>query len=370
MKKVILFGIGVNGKKIIDTYLEYDRHFEIIAITDNSSDLKEYKGIPVIKPNSISEFLYDEVWISTIYYQEITKQLTDELHIAESTIRYIEFPMPFLEQQIYKRYGDEIRKGKKCKSDELQEVINYIKDNGIRMYCYPFFDEYAGKDYSVFFDVESKLYYGMYAGHKIYLARTYNTPQKAKQYLRYIHMEQDCRSPHCYFADDFQIEEGEIGIDIGAAEGVFALDIIDKVGQIYLIEAEPDWCEALALTFREYKQKVTIIQGFVSDSEEKGQMILDKQFKDLKIDFIKMDIEGAEKDALRGALNLIEKNMPKLAICTYHHMSDYQDISKWLLEKGYLVKNSKGYVICQGEWELEHLAEVDFRRALLWAERT
>lgn len=369
MKKVILFGIGENGKKVIDAYLKYDKCFEIVAIADNSSDLKEYKGIPVIKPDRISDFSYDEIWITTIYYQEITKQLTGELHIAQSDIRYIEFPMPFLEQQIYKRYVNEIRKGKKCKSDELQEVINYMKDNGVRMYCYPFFDEYAEKDYPVYFDVECKLYYGMYAGHKIYLAKTYNTPQKAKQYLRYIYMEQDKRSPHCYFAGDFQIEKDEVGIDVGAAEGVFALDIIDKVGHIYLIEAEPDWCEALALTFQEYRQKVTIIQGFVSDSEDEGQLVLDRQFKDMKIDFVKMDIEGAEKEALQGAISLIGKNMPKLAVCTYHRMADYQDISRWLFGKGYLVKNSRGYVICQGEWELDHLADVDFRRALIWAER-
>ena len=370
MKKVILFGIGENGKKVIDAYLKYDKWFEIVAIADNSSDLKEYKGIPVIKPDRIPVFSYDEIWISTIYYQEVTKQLTDELHIAQSAIRYIEYPMPFLEKQIYKKYEDEIEKGKKCKSDELQEVINYVKGNGVRMYCYPFFDEYAKKDYPVFFDEDCKLYYGIYAGHKIYLAKTYNTPQKAKQYLRYIYMEQDKRSPHCYFADDnFQIEKGEMGIDIGAAEGVFALDIIDKVDQIYLIEADSDWCEALALTFQEYREKVTIIQGYVSDSEEKGQVVLDKRFKDLKIDFVKMDIEGAEEEALRGAWDLIKENMPKLAICTYHRMLDYQDISRQLSEKGYLVKSSKGYVICQGEWELDHLEDVDFRRALLWAER-
>lgn len=369
MKKVILFGIGVNGKNIIDAYLKYNSYFEIIAITDNSSEFKEFKGIPVIKPDNITKFSYDEIWISTIYYQEITKQLTDEMHIAQSAIRYVEFPMPFLERQIYKKYEDEIERGKKCKSDELQEVIDYVKKDGVRMYCYPFFDEYAVKDYPVFFDTECKLYYGIYAGHRIYLAKTYDTPQKAKQYIRYIHMEQDKRSPHCYFSDNFQIEKDEVGIDVGAAEGVFALNVIDKVRQIYLIEAEPDWCEALAMTFRDYRQKVTIIQGFVSDSEEQGQLVLDKQFKEVKIDFIKMDIEGAERKALLGAEELIGKNMPKLAICTYHHMSDYQDISKQLSEKGYFVKSSKGYVICQGEWELDCLLDVDFRRALLWAER-
>lgn len=51
-----------------------------------------------------------------------------------------------------------------------------------------------------------------------------------------------------------------------------------------------------------------------------------------RIDFIKMDIEGAEMDALRGAIKTIKKDRPKLAICLYHRPSDFVEIPKLIKE--------------------------------------
>ena len=56
-----------------------------------------------------------------------------------------------------------------------------------------------------------------------------------------------------------------------------------------------------------------------------------------KIDFIKMDIEGAEPYALRGAEKTIKKFKPKLAIAIYHSMDDFINIPKQInnLNQGY-----------------------------------
>ena len=45
-----------------------------------------------------------------------------------------------------------------------------------------------------------------------------------------------------------------------------------------------------------------------------------------KLDFIKMDIEGAEVRALNGAKKTIQRFKPKLAICLYHNDADFVTI--------------------------------------------
>lgn len=49
-----------------------------------------------------------------------------------------------------------------------------------------------------------------------------------------------------------------------------------------------------------------------------------------KIDFIKMDIEGSELEALKGAEKTILKFRPKLAISVYHSFTDYYEIPLFL----------------------------------------
>lgn len=57
---------------------------------------------------------------------------------------------------------------------------------------------------------------------------------------------------------------------------------------------------------------------------------LDDKLKDKAVTLIKMDIEGAELDALKGAENIIKEQRPKLAICLYHRLEDFWRIPMYL----------------------------------------
>ncbi|MCP4970753.1 MAG: FkbM family methyltransferase [Arcobacter sp.] len=51
-----------------------------------------------------------------------------------------------------------------------------------------------------------------------------------------------------------------------------------------------------------------------------------------KVDFIKLDIEGAEQDAIQGAKKTIKEHHPILAICIYHKAEDWYKVPQMVLE--------------------------------------
>jgi hypothetical protein len=67
------------------------------------------------------------------------------------------------------------------------------------------------------------------------------------------------------------------------------------------------------------------------------------------VDFIKMDIEGAELPALKGAVETIKKFKPQLAIAIYHNMEDFTAIPKWIKGLGLGYQLYLGHYTIHGE---------------------
>jgi FkbM family methyltransferase len=75
-----------------------------------------------------------------------------------------------------------------------------------------------------------------------------------------------------------------------------------------------------------------------------------------RVDFIKMDIEGAESAALKGAIETIRKFKPKLAIAIYHSMEDFVNIPDWIIGL------NLGYKIYLGHYTIHAEETVIFAR--------
>lgn len=75
-----------------------------------------------------------------------------------------------------------------------------------------------------------------------------------------------------------------------------------------------------------------------------------------RVDFIKMDIEGAELPALKGALRTIQHFRPRLAICLYHKWDDLATIPAFLQSTGVEYTYGFKWVQLTDGWEAVLLA--------------
>ena len=84
------------------------------------------------------------------------------------------------------------------------------------------------------------------------------------------------KSPHSYQDACHEVEQGDIILDIGCAEALFALDNIEKASKVFLYESLKDWRKPLKYTFDPYKEKTMLINKLVSDkTTRKTTTILD-----------------------------------------------------------------------------------------------
>lgn len=159
--------------------------------------------------------------------------------------------------------------------------------------------------------------------------------------------EQDPQCPHCYENESFKFESGDVLVDIGAAEGNFALSVVEKASRIILFESNKEWIEPLNATFEPWKDKVTIVKKFVGDVSDSTCTTLDDYFAaDEKLSFLKIDVEGAESRLLDGCKRILQDQKPlKVAICTYHKPEDEQEFKERLTRYGFETSHSDGFVL-------------------------
>ncbi len=229
---------------------------------------------------------------------------------------------------------------------------------------YPYVQGYEAKNIQVFKDDAKGLFYVMQNDKKLYYSRHYKTAEAVQESYNSLVVEQHPNSPHLYLKEGFQVVEGDFVVDIGAAEGNFSLDVVEKAGKIVIVEAESHWIEALNVTFEPWKDKVEIIHKYISDQDDNRCATLKNIVGETHIDFLKLDVEGAELSILNSSAELLRrKQIRKLAVCTYHKKNDEQQFNQLLEGYGYDISQTPGFML----FVYGQLAPPYFRKVLLQA---
>jgi len=249
-------------------------------------------------------------------------------------------------------------------NEEIKKVIDFLNKNPLELFPYNFIFNYNAKDIKVYLDKEEKLKYVLLDDKKLYFKKRWSK-FRIKKALNQLLIEQDPQSPHRYLTDNFNINENSIVADIGCAEANFSLEIIDKVKHIYLFEANNIWSKPLKKTFEKYKDKVTIVNKKLSNFSSESTIDADSFFKGKKINFLKIDVDGNEKEVMSGLSNIIENSKQmQVALCTYHSQNDFEKYSNYFRDNNYEVEHSNGYTVFY--WD-KNLSYPFLRRGLIRA---
>ena len=157
-----------------------------------------------------------------------------------------------------------------------------------------------------------------------------------------------------YICEGFLPVAGSVVIDGGACEGSTAAKFIDMGCNVYAFEMDRENFKLAEKVAREknfivenlglgsYNHKVPYTHNFghigITRASEFGKETADiitldeyvSNHKISKIDFIKLDTEGAELDILKGAKNVISYQKPVLAVSVYHKTEHIREIAKYL----------------------------------------
>jgi FkbM family methyltransferase len=161
-------------------------------------------------------------------------------------------------------------------------------------------------------------------------------------------------SPHAdiedmYFPPDLvTLRQDEVFVDCGAYDGDTIRWFHNHGGAGKVIAIEPDAVNArrlneihpgidvipFALGVRRGHVQIDTGNGLYTKTGQGRDTVvcdtLDHILKGMKPTYIKMDIEGAELDALHGAAKTIKTHKPVLAICLYHKPTDLWEIPLYI----------------------------------------
>lgn len=168
-----------------------------------------------------------------------------------------------------------------------------------------------------------------------------------------LHPMAECYRPNQYFIPEIKFGSDEVYIDCGMYNGDTIVQFMDHCSDYaHIIGFEPDRKNIEKFKLRGLSEdKMSVynkgvwskeaLLSFSADGTPSSRVVesgkdlfpvasIDSLDIDKPVTFIKMDIEGSELEALKGAESTIRRDMPKLAICVYHKKEDLITIPQYI----------------------------------------
>ncbi len=302
---IVLFGAGEGGRRMKKLLAE--NGITVSFFTDNKKSLwgSTIDGTPVLSPKEAVTLPFAYVVISASEVGNISATLRD-LHVTDFEKDLYLMCITKDYRQVFAKHLAELRKVEKLLSEKksLQTFCALVEQT---------------------FCLDTAL-----------LSKVYDTNQY-------------------FFSPRFAIRLKDVVVDAGAFTGDTVSDIIRRFGRgfgaVHCFEPNKENAENLKAFVKKNKltNKVIIHVSGLSDRAETmyfsgegvgyhattaedpaGEKIstvtLDGALLRQHVDVIKMDIEGFEPKAIRGATEIIRRDTPRLAICIYHEPEHFWEI--------------------------------------------
>lgn len=355
--KILLFGTGNFAQQVYGKIKKLPDEVETLGFIDNNaSRWGDFFGKKCFPPSILKDIMYDKIIILSInYYEEIKMDLIYQYHVNKDKIEDYKYLLKLLFEEKYKDSQDE----------EIQKTLHYWKDHDLSV-----FNQYVEEKeeyWEVYWDSIENMPFINFEDKRMYFPGDTKFAEKdGKKVIKNLLNEQQPTSPHLYLKDDIVIHNGDVVVDAGVCEGNFILRYIEKVSKAYLFESDKRWRKPLELSMKKFSDKVVLCNKYLGKLNDAGTVTLDAVVYG-RLDFLKMDIEGAEINALMGGKDVLTNNNVKCAICSYHNKDDEQKIKEILHTYGYKTNTSNGNMVFY--WDTNIFSDVSFRKGIVYGRK-
>lgn len=172
----------------------------------------------------------------------------------------------------------------------------------------------------------------------------------------------DPNQGHHYEYRSARLRRGDVVCDAGACEGFFTRFALERGASVLAVEPWSRMADCLERTFAQQiaEGRVEVIRELLGSRPGEANLSVDLSFpfgaspsaqdeqrrlvcetvrirtlddvmrgsRFRRLDFLKMDIEGGEREALAGSARTIQRDHPRMSITTYHRADDWDALPR------------------------------------------